>query len=796
MTYGYKKKDTQAIQDQYPLVSLVRLLCFEDADEARNTCQHYSITVKEVDVSSSSSPTGKKRMELIFWKASRFTIPKDEVKGVVIPLRPRKMLRTIESKLNGITRLAVCRGEASGEGSTLLQTPRRWASTTAQTPQLSADEWKLTKEKERVAALQREEAQRKETEWKLKEDEELRQKMELKRKMEEKKRLAELARLAEEEEKAKVARQEQLELEKVKREMEEQERRRKEQEERKAAAERAKVKAEADAEEQRRVVAEAKAKRLAQQQEAKRIAEEAARERDKQALLQQQKEEEERQRKLIEELKVKARQDEERRRQKLVQEQLERDNQEKLRRAAEEARLRAEDEAKINQARKLLLWRRIRQNLAKRMQMSKTVQSLRRIDPTFSTPLDSLPTSFERTCPVQENEQKYENPDELPLADFLEELVHDKSTLSDIDVMLMDALKALNNNAPNRARLYPSLHFGLTLGLFVPEFEGVQAETAHHLLHKWMNSRFTYNKALNVNCDCSEIRFVALDGNKIEQSATIDFALFIVPPFMNDVTFTNNALVSITSRIDDTIPVITLNLDDGSDQEYKAFIQSALSTLGVQSVVDIAGDELFDFDNALGSALWEVLKTFIANEERNRRLEDDRIKQIADKFKLEEKERLEHVAKTNAEIAEAARVFLQKQSDSTMSHDDLGRCWSTEEERPYMPVAMGVPMNNVEERARIHHRSSTPNLDEEVITRSKRVFDDRESRPEPLKRSREETNRERASREFTAKLEGMLTGDIIMDMKVGESSLSDLLARVPPVQSLNDGRSFTTFHEL
>jgi hypothetical protein len=125
-------------------------------------------------------------MELIFWKASRFTIPKDEVKGVVIPLRPRKMLRTIESKLNGITRLAVCRGEASGDGSTLLQTPDRWASTASPTPQLSAYELKLKAEKERVAASQRENAQRREAEWKLKEDEELRQKMELKRKMEEK----------------------------------------------------------------------------------------------------------------------------------------------------------------------------------------------------------------------------------------------------------------------------------------------------------------------------------------------------------------------------------------------------------------------------------------------------------------------------------------------------------------------------------------------------------------------------------------------------------------------------------
>jgi hypothetical protein len=95
-------------------------------------------------------------------------------------------------------------------------------------------------------------------------------------------------------------------------------------------------------------------------------------------------------------------------------------------------------------------------------------------------------------------------------------------------------------------------------------------------------------------------------GTRLKQFATIDFALVVVPPYMNDVTFTNNALVSIASRIDNTTPVITLNLDDGSDKEYNAFIRSALSTLGVHCV-DIDGDELLDFDKALSSALSEVL---------------------------------------------------------------------------------------------------------------------------------------------------------------------------------------------
>jgi hypothetical protein len=139
---------------------------------------------------------------------------------------------------------------------------------------------------------------------------------------------------------------------------------------------------------------------------------------------------------------------------------------------------------------------------------------------------------------------------------------------------------------------------------------------------------------------------------------------------------------------------------------------------------------------------------------------------------LEEKERLEQVAKKNDEIEEAARVFLSKQSDVTTSQNDLDRCWIMEEERLRMPVATGEPMNNMEERARIDHRSPTPNLDEELISRNKRLLDDWESKAISVKRRREETCGERASKEFTAKLEGMLNGDIVMDMKVGESSKS------------------------
>ncbi|KAL7574910.1 hypothetical protein ACA910_010740 [Epithemia clementina (nom. ined.)] len=110
-TYGAKSKDTnEAFYDAFPLKDLVILLCFEDEEEACTACRHFNIAVETVKVRSSS---GTRTEEIVFWRQSSFLEPKDETKGTVVPLRPRKMIRTIEAKLNGATRLAVCRGEVS-----------------------------------------------------------------------------------------------------------------------------------------------------------------------------------------------------------------------------------------------------------------------------------------------------------------------------------------------------------------------------------------------------------------------------------------------------------------------------------------------------------------------------------------------------------------------------------------------------------------------------------------------------------------------------------------------------------
>jgi len=102
-TFGTRRKESlENTYDLYPLSELVSLLCFEDVEEAKEACSHYNIVVQLIS-----------NIETIIWKKSEFSKPRDPVKGTVLHLRPRKMIRTIESKLHGATRLAVCRGDLS-----------------------------------------------------------------------------------------------------------------------------------------------------------------------------------------------------------------------------------------------------------------------------------------------------------------------------------------------------------------------------------------------------------------------------------------------------------------------------------------------------------------------------------------------------------------------------------------------------------------------------------------------------------------------------------------------------------
>lgn len=104
-TNGARKKDNgEGINDAYPLNDLVRLLCFEDADDAREACQHYGIKVREVPKPNKGGggdgDSHSDSVAVIFWKASEFRESKCPKKGNVLHLQPRKKMRTIEVRFS------------------------------------------------------------------------------------------------------------------------------------------------------------------------------------------------------------------------------------------------------------------------------------------------------------------------------------------------------------------------------------------------------------------------------------------------------------------------------------------------------------------------------------------------------------------------------------------------------------------------------------------------------------------------------------------------------------------------
>ena len=264
-TYGGKSKETnEAIYDAYPLKDLVTLLCFEDEQEARAACKHFYIAVNSVKVRSGSAE------DIVFWRHSSFREPKDESKGTVVSLRPWKMLRTIESKLDGATRLAVCRGEKSG-GDAFVNEHKvgQPVEETQSAVMLFEKEAAEAREKKRKEdALKHElELERIRKEEKLRRQQEERER-EIKRLAEQQK---EERRQKEEREKLRLRRIEELRRQEAARQLEkerqEAERKKREEEQRKREAEVARRKREEEQELMRQKALEEERRRIAEERE-------------------------------------------------------------------------------------------------------------------------------------------------------------------------------------------------------------------------------------------------------------------------------------------------------------------------------------------------------------------------------------------------------------------------------------------------------------------------------------------------------------------------------------------------
>lgn len=532
-TYGARKKDTgETIYDSYPLQHLRDLLCYEDLDEAREACKHYNITVKPMKVPSSSDPSGSKVVEFIFWRKSDFKEPVHPEKGFNIPLQPRKMVRTIESKLKGATRLGVCRGEVSGEGAALAeigvlnksaisntstQIPPSMIRVTASPRDLSGEASSDSRKADLVLAEK--EARRKADANRLAHEVEIKERSR-EAELERQQKAAEMQRVAEMEQ----IRQQRIE-EAVRREEEPAAKRLKKEETRRKEIEDARRREEQrvllEAEQHRRQLEEEEGRKRRELQDRRmREIEHLERVRQEEAAKKEREEAIENKRRRKEEQRARL-------------ERIARELEAKRLQEAEEKRKNKEWQDRLNAARKKLLLSRWRRRLSRGLELTQRSQkNLKLIDPTFSKDTLQLGASLQSamTRGIHMSKEKRplwpQNPRQI-LEDFLQSGSGKKLSLSK---MALTEIESLPNSQYSRGDEADDKQTLLQkIGVVVPFDHDIGSIC--HLVRLWVSNCLDSGLVCSSsNGSSREVRSVVVLYKDISECSDCDVVLEIVLP--------------------------------------------------------------------------------------------------------------------------------------------------------------------------------------------------------------------------------------------------------------------------
>ncbi|VEU41056.1 unnamed protein product [Pseudo-nitzschia multistriata] len=617
-SYGQVKSTGETLQDQYPLKRLAHVLCFEDMEEAKQTCEFYNITVGKY----TSQRTGQTEY-CVCWKGSKFEVPKDPEKGHTLRLKPRKMARTIERKLSGSTRLGVCRGDVSGKGATLAETPAQSQldpiaptyvapSAIPQAPAVDPGEEAKQQELVMKQKLERDKLLK---EARKKEERDRRAKEELR--MKEEKRQLEEQRKKELEERKRTALEERRREEQLRKE--EAERKRREQEN-ELQRQKEEALARMIAAEETRARAEEEARKRKELEEKERKEDEERRRLELELRLA-----EEKRRKQLEEQEMIRRQEEERRREAL---RLQRE--EKRKREAEEQRKANEWQARINDATEILAWHRWKRALARTLEsLIGSRRSLRAIDPLFKT--DNFHLEDLARLAVPNRGSKFEEPiSAQPTSKgIIEDSIREKRAEQDSKLAIADmVLLELESVTGDAKPLFRSRESTLLLKVAViyPETTDVADQSYAGLLHHWISSRVDFGKILTSNrkksgtsnfTSSDEVRIVIVKGSSYDICATADIALFVIPPHWSGPEQKGEILGELASSlIDDDIPRVALVLRDsvGADEirEINNLIATQLAG-NMDAIPIIHPSELSvkAFESALECSFSRIAKLFV-----------------------------------------------------------------------------------------------------------------------------------------------------------------------------------------
>ena len=560
------RRNGESVDDTYPLSRLVHLLCFEDLSEARAACEHYGITVKRVPTS-----TGDKLLDVIYWKASSFREPVHPEKNYVITLPPWKMTRTIERKLDGATRLAVCRGQASGEGATIETMPATAESSFAihnvgpsldeeakSTTILRQRQNEVVRVDEDQLRLNELDKQREAAEWKKEEEKRVRLEEERKAEEEEKQRVLKLLVAQEKEEESRRQKEEERRVAAEMRAQEEAHLR-----EQEAAAKRNAEKAYRIAEEERRRAEEAQrvkeeARRL--HEEAQRAQEEARRKREQQE-------------RILEE--------QYRMQEAMRQERLRLEAEAKRIQEAEERRQAKEWEDKVNAAKKILIWKRWKNRVARTIETTYgSSVSLQRLDPTFGSRSFELKPLYRKAREISSLDGNMCEADQtMDTRRAIEACIRDVSPRLSLSKMALDEVVSSQPIDESKQALL------MKVALLIPHSNDEESNQMRDLLLSWFDTRVGVDKVDSSHSSILGSQQTIRTRSVVHLCRTeddcfdCDIALIVIPPPWSINHERRNALRSLASILDDSMPRTALvlgNFDQEGYEDMKSFLAETL----------------------------------------------------------------------------------------------------------------------------------------------------------------------------------------------------------------------------
>ena len=614
ISYGARNKNTgEAMYDLYPLDRLLHVLCFEDLREAKKTCEFYNITVKEC----TSQRTGEVK-DVIFWKGSKFRVPKDAEKGHVLHLKPQKMIRTIECKLNGATRLAICRGEVSGKGAASMDSAKTKnlnpgavsfiPSSNISMATMPSDVDSEAEARELLIKKKLELARRNQL---------AKQQKEMERQALETKRISELQQREDQRKK---------ELKEKERQVVELEKRRRMKLQEEKIQQR-----QIEKDRLKKIKEEALKKKIKEEKDRKDAEEVAKRQREIEEQIKRDQEEKERlelEHRIAEEKRLKELEEEERRRRKEEErrrEILRLEREARRKREAEEKRKADEWQNKIDAAARVLMWHRWKRALSRPLEISiRSQNSLREIDLSFRTDSFRIGEAI-----MQNNYQKVQAPLNQPATSktIIENLLRNISVQEepklDIANMALKEIGSISENFVRHAGSPKSINL-LKIALICPETMDITDQSYASLVYHWIGTRVNLGKIEIANTDSDsefssrhEVRALIVRGSSYEVCSSCDIALFVIPPHWSDRGRKARILNDVASSLlDESIPRVALAFNDGVEQEQIQTINNVIAeelggNMGAIPVIQPSKLSPEAFEGALKFALRRVAKLFI-----------------------------------------------------------------------------------------------------------------------------------------------------------------------------------------